>query len=435
MPRPRRSSMRPPQSTRKSAFGGRGYGPHSNRRSPRLSAAEQVAAKIIAAAEQPLVVVDEQSLEISTVDSPEQVATKAAPVESTPEPRKFTEFVLPERIQQNLATAGLVTTSPIQDQAIEPGLAGKDVVGLANTGTGKTAAFLLPVLTLLLDDPKQQALVLAPTRELAIQISDELIKLGKGLGLKAVVATGGTNIRPQITGLQRHPNIVIATPGRLTDLIQRRAWDPSHCGIIVLDEVDRMLDIGFVKDIERIIGQLPAKHQSLFFSATMPREVKAVVDRFTVDPVTISVKTRETAASVAQEVERTRGRDHKLEVLSDRLRRVDHERVIVFGRTKHGVERLTRQLQREGFHVDSIHGDRSQGQRTRALRAFKEGRIQALIATDVAARGLDIPRVSHVINYDLPGTYEDYVHRIGRTGRADQTGHALTFIDAGEHRE
>lgn len=433
MPRPNngRSSMRPPQSTRRSAFGGRGYGPNTKRRSPKMSAVEQVAGKIIAAAEKPLVKVDEQNL---SIDDTTANATPAPVVDAGPEPRAFTEFKLPEQLQQNLAKVNIVTSTPIQDQTIEAALEGRDVIGLANTGTGKTAAFLLPVLTKLMKHPNEQALVLAPTRELAIQISDELIRLGKGAGLKAVVATGGTNIRPQIIGMQRKPNIVIATPGRLTDLMKRGAWNPSTCTTVVLDEVDRMLDIGFVVDIERILAQLPTPRQALFFSATMPANVKAVVDRFTVDPVSISVKTRETSASVAQEVVRTRGRDHKFEVLSDRLRQTDHERVIVFGRTKHGVERLTRDLLTEGFKVDSIHGDRSQGQRSRALRNFKDSRIQALIATDVAARGLDIPRVSHVVNYDLPGTYEDYVHRIGRTGRADQTGHAVTFVDAGEHR-
>lgn len=433
MPRPQqRSSMRPPTSSRQSTFGRRGYSSNNSSRRPKRSAASGVAHKIIKAAETPLIKVDEQNMAVAAVDANAPVQAPAK-VEETKPARPFSSFKLPAQVMTNLAAAGITTPSPIQDGTIDAALAGHDVIGLANTGTGKTAAFLIPLLEKFHKDPNQQALILAPTRELAMQISDELIKLGKGMGLKAVVATGGTNINPQITGLRRNPQLVIATPGRITDLMKRRAWDPRNCHFVVLDEVDRMLDIGFVVDIKRILSQLPDERQSLFFSATMPPEVKTVVAQFTKDPVTVSVKTRETAASVAQEVVRTRGTMQKMEVLQERLRNPEYQRVLIFGRTKFGVERLAKQLIADGFRVDSIHGDKSQGQRTRALRGFKEGRVQALVATDVAARGLDIPKVTHVINFDLPSTYEDYVHRIGRTGRADATGHAVTFVDASEH--
>jgi superfamily II DNA/RNA helicase len=281
--------------------------------------------------------------------------------------------------------------------------------------------------------PNEDALILAPTRELAMQIHEEFLKVARGLGVKAMVAVGGANIRNQIQRLEEKPQIVTATPGRLKDLMQRRAWRPHNVHTVILDEVDRMLDIGFIKDIEQILGALPQPRQSMFFSATLPPEVEAIMQRFAHDPATVSVKTRETAASVAQEVVHTEGKDSKVAALVERLRTPAFDKVIIFTRTKRGADRLAKALYREQLKVEHIHGDRSQNQRVRALKSFKDGKVQALIATDIAARGIDVPKVSHVINFDLPSTYEDYVHRIGRTGRADQTGHAITFIDAADH--
>lgn len=404
-------SLRAPRG--RSTFGNRGYGPHTVK-SPRKSAATQVASKIIAAAEQPVINVTNTIVE-------------------APPTRAFSAFALPDQLQRNLALAGMQTATPIQDQTIDLAMNGNDVIGLANTGTGKTAAFLIPILVKLLESPRQQALILAPTRELAMQINDEFLRLAKHTPLRAVVVVGGANMRQQMDRFKQSPHIVIATPGRLTDLMQRRVWNPRNCHTVVLDEVDRMLDVGFVKDIERILEQLPEQRHSLFFSATMPPEVNAIVQRFSKDPQTVSVKTRETAASVAQDVVHTQGRQSKEIALIERLREAQFQKVIVFTRTKRGADRLARSLKQAGLKVDHIHGDRSQGQRNRALSSFKGGSVQALIATDIAARGIDVPSISHVINYDLPSTYEDYVHRIGRTGRADQAGHAITFIDSSDH--
>lgn len=409
MPQSRRRSLRAPQPAHRTTFGSRSYGPHN--RKPRTTASDQVARKIITIAEQPVI-------ELAPEDIPAPVQTRA-----------FSEFHLPEVLKTALSRAHMSVTTPIQDQTIELGLAGKDVVGLANTGTGKTAAFLIPIIVQLLRAGRNgQALVLAPTRELAIQINNEFLRLAKGAGLRSVVVVGGANAKPQQIGLSRRPHLVVATPGRLTDFIKSGVWKPVQCNMVVLDEVDRMLDIGFIRDIERILSEVPTPHQSLFFSATMPADVAQIVERFSNQAVTVSVKTRETAAAVRQEVIRTTGNEDKLNVLSDRLRTSGYDRVIVFGRTKHGVDRLAKQLRARNFRVEAIHGNRSQGQRTRALGDFRAGKAQALIATDVAARGIDIPQVSHVINYDIPATYEDYVHRIGRTGRADAAGHAITFI-------
>jgi superfamily II DNA/RNA helicase len=354
--------------------------------------------------------------------------TVQATVEEVVIKHAFMDFALPNRLQENLKAIGYQTPTPIQDSAIPPALTGKDVIGIANTGTGKTAAFLLPLIAKMAGDPSQKALVIAPTRELALQINQELRQFARDLNIHAALCTGGTNIQAQIATLARGPQFVIGTPGRLKDLIQRKRLNLSQTHNLVLDEVDRMVDIGFLKDMQFIIGRMPSDRQSLFFSATVSPDVRTLIDQFMQDPVTVSVKTGDTTASVNQDVIRVRSNLEKQAKLSELLRQPSFDKVIVFGRTKHGVERLSKQLSQEGFQVASIHGNKSQGQRTRALDQFKKGQIQALIATDVAARGLDIPNVSHVINYDVPATYDDYVHRIGRTGRAEATGHALTFV-------
>ena len=355
---------------------------------------------------------------------------KIEPVAVVPIIHKFTDFDLPKELQANIKAVGYETPTPVQDGAIKPALEGRDVVGIANTGTGKTAAFLLPLISKMMADRHQKALIMAPTRELALQIEQELRLFGKGTKLRATLCVGGTNINAQIQALRHSPNFVIGTPGRLKDLIQRRNLDLSATHNLVLDEVDRMVDIGFLQDIKFILARLPEKRQSLFFSATISPDIRELMDQFLNDPVTISVRTGETAASVKQDVVRVGTGMQKLAKLTEMLQRPDFDKVIVFGRTKHGVERLGKQLSKEGFKVVSIHGNKTQSQRTRALDRFKKGEVQALIATDVAARGLDIPNVSHVINYDVPASYDDYVHRIGRTGRAEATGHALTFIDS-----
>ncbi len=306
---------------------------------------------------------------------------------------------------------------------------GKDVVGIANTGTGKTAAFLVPLLQKILMNKKESVLVVVPTRELALQIEDELRLLAVGMGIHSVSCVGGAPMGRQIRALQYRNNFVIGTPGRLKDLIEQGVLNPSYFNTLVMDEADRMLDMGFINDMRYLAELMPTPRQTLFFSATFSREIERLVGEFLNDPVRISVKTRDTSKSVDQDVVRIAPGKDKVDVLHEMLSRNEFEKVLIFGRTKHGVERLSQHLERRGIKAASIHGDKTQSHRVRALDQFKRSEVKALVATDVAARGLDIPNVSHVINFDLPATYEDYVHRIGRTGRAGKTGIALTFVD------
>ncbi len=341
---------------------------------------------------------------------------------------QFADFALDQRIKANVVTRGYTTPTPIQDQIIGHILNGKDVVGIANTGTGKTAAFLLPIINKILLDRNQKVLVLAPTRELAVQIHQELIEFAKGLSISASIVIGGASINRQIFGVKLNPNIVIGTPGRLKDLINRHILKLAQFQTVVLDEVDRMLDIGFINDIKFIISHLSRDRQSLFFSATVSAEINGIIQVFLKNPITVSVKSKETAQGIEQDVIRISNKEEKIEKLNELLRQDEFRKVLIFGRTKWNVERLAQTLEKRGFSVASIHGNKSQGQRQRALTQFKENQLQVLVATDIAARGLDIDDVSHVINFDEPLSYTDYVHRIGRTGRANKTGKALTFV-------
>lgn len=340
----------------------------------------------------------------------------------------FNDFDLSKKLKENIARRGYVSPTPIQDQIIPSIIDGRDAVGIANTGTGKTAAFLLPLLNKVIENPNEKALIIAPTRELALQVRDELRAFSDNLRVRSTLVIGGSSIGRQIDSLRRGQNFVIGTPGRIKDLNQRKKLDYNQFTNIVLDEVDRMLDMGFVHDIRQIIEKLPANRQSLFFSATMTDRVQEIMRGFLTNPVHVTVKTQETSLNVKQDIVKLRGRK-KIEVLHDLLITKEFQKVLVFGRTKRGAERITRELSDRGFKVSAIHGNKSQGQRQRALKQFRNDHVQALIATDVIARGLDIDNISHVINYDLPESYEDYVHRIGRTGRADSKGVALTFVD------
>jgi len=332
------------------------------------------------------------------------------------------------RLKANITAHHYVTPTPIQDKAIPEALRGADVVGVANTGTGKTAAFLIPLINKMLLDRREKALIVAPTRELAIQIDEELKGFARGLNIYSAVCVGGASIGKQISDLRRNPNFIVGTPGRIQDLMERKLIDLSKVSSVVLDEADRMLDMGFIVPVRMMLAAMPAKRHSLFFTATLSREVDALVATFLSNPVKISVKTGDTAETVDQDIVRLGGKD-KLEVLHDLLIQKDFNKVLIFGRTKHGVERLSKDLTKRGFKVESIHGNKNHAKRQKALELFKRDHIQALIATDVAARGLDISGVSHVINYDIPSTYEDYIHRIGRTGRAGSAGKALTFVE------
>ncbi|MFA5124616.1 MAG: DEAD/DEAH box helicase [Patescibacteria group bacterium] len=350
---------------------------------------------------------------------------KAKPYQSK---NAFADFAIDENLKNNIKAKGYITPTPIQDEAIPAVLEGLDVVGVANTGTGKTAAFLLPLLHKVIVNPKENILIIVPTRELAGQINQELIDFRARLRIFSVCCVGGTSIGRQISDLHRQHNFIIGTPGRLKDLIERGLIKPARFATIVLDEADRMLDMGFVNDMRFIMGLMPQERQTLFFSATVNREIDKLIGEFLTNPVTISVKTGNTSKNIEQDVIRVRHDGEKLSVLQEILAKPEFSKVLIFGRTKFGVEKLSIALTHSGFKADAIHGNKNQNKRQLALKLFKENRTQILVATDVAARGLDIPNVSHVINYDIPATYEDYVHRIGRTGRADQMGKALTFI-------
>jgi len=340
----------------------------------------------------------------------------------------FSDFPLNEIVKKNVLTRGFDKPTAIQDQAILSILKGRDLVGIANTGTGKTAAFLLPLITKVSKDRSQKVLIVTPTRELAVQIQDEFKLFSLGMRIFSTLCIGGTRLYLQARELSRRPNFVIGTPGRIKDLEGRGILNLTHYGNVVLDEVDRMLDMGFIHDIRHIISFLPKSRQSLFFSATIPKEIKVVMQNFLTDPVTVSVKTGVTPRNVDQDIIRTRGKN-KLEILHQLLIKEEFRKVLVFGRTKWGVNKLKASLTKRGFKAVAIHGNKSQGQRLRALKMLKNNEVQILLATDVASRGIDIEDLTHVINYDVPRTYNDYVHRIGRTGRMGKKGVALTFVD------
>lgn len=341
----------------------------------------------------------------------------------------FADFQIDERLKKNIINKGYILPTPIQDRSIPHVLHGEDIVGIANTGTGKTAAFLIPLIHKVLSAPKENILIMCPTRELALQIDEELKGFTGGMRLASVCAVGGTPIGKQIRDLRYRNEFVIGTPGRIKDLVERGVLNLSHFSTVVLDEADRMLDMGFINDMRLLLKAMPTPRHTLFFSATLSPEIKTLIGEFLKNPVMISVKTQDTGKNIDQDIVRV-GRDqNKMDVLHDLLNQKDFNKVLIFGRTKHGVEKLSHMLTERGFKAESIHGDKNNSGRQRALAAFKENRAQILVATDVAARGLDIPAVSHVINFDVPGTYEDYVHRIGRTGRAGKTGKAFTFVD------
>jgi superfamily II DNA/RNA helicase len=340
----------------------------------------------------------------------------------------FAEFGLSPVLVSNTFEKGYTKPTPIQDQIMPTVMSGRDVIGLASTGTGKTAAFLLPIIQKVIKSPSEKAIIITPTRELAVQIMDEGKSFARGTNCYFTIVIGGVDIQRQIRELGRRPSVVVGTPGRIKDLLDRGALKLFDYRTIVLDEVDRMLDMGFIRDINVIVQQLPRERQSLFFSATMSPKAREVAHTFLRDPLVVQVASIQASENVDQDIVRIAGRN-KIDVLHDLLIQPGFDKVLVFGRTKHGMERLSRELTSRGFATAAIHGNKNQSQRQRALNAFKHNEIKVLLATDVASRGIDVDSVTHVINYELPETYDDYIHRIGRTGRADRTGVALTFID------
>ena len=364
--------------------------------------------------------------------APHRLVQKAVPMEKMPEfvpNHKFEDFPFEPKLKSNIQKKGYLQPTPIQDESIPVVLQGRDLVGIANTGTGKTAAFLLPLLQKVMKDKTQRVLILAPTRELALQINQEFISFAAGTGIFSVSCIGGDAIGRQIGRLRQAHHFLIGTPGRIKDLYDRRALNLGAYNNVVLDEADRMLDMGFIQDITHLLSLMSKERQSLMFSATLPDQIRRLIETFLNNPVNVSVKMQETSSNIEQDVIRVPRGQNKLDILKLLLERPDFEKVLIFGRTKRGVERLGEMLYNAGFKVVSIHGDKTQGKRQYALNLFKQNRANILVATDVMARGLDIPNVSHVINFDMPANYEDYVHRIGRTGRAEKMGVALTFVE------
>lgn len=340
----------------------------------------------------------------------------------------FEDFAVDDLVKTNLSIKGFVAPSPIQDQAVPVGLSGQDIVGIADTGTGKTAAFAIPVIHRLINEPASKALIVAPTRELAQQIEEECRTIGKRSGISGALLIGGTPIGAQLRDLRFDPRIVIGTPGRIKDHMERGSLDLSGFNMVVLDEVDRMMDMGFIDDMRFILDTLAEDRQSFFFSATMDHKINTLINTFLDSPVTISIKTGDTSENVEQDVVRYSHRDDKITQLHDILLQEQVAKVLVFDETQRSVEALSKELVNRGFKADAIHGGKTQGQRERALKRFKKNDITILVATDVAARGIDISDITHVINYTTPQAYEDYVHRIGRAGRAGRMGYALTFV-------
>ena len=337
-----------------------------------------------------------------------------------------------------LAQEKYANPTPIQSDAIPIVLAGRDLIGIAQTGTGKTAAFALPILNRLAANPRPlekktcRVLVLSPTRELSGQILESFRTYGRHLRLSATLAIGGVPMGKQVRALMGGVDVLVATPGRLLDLVQGNALRLNRVEVFVLDEADRMLDMGFIRDIRKIVAKIPTERQTLFFSATMPREIAELASEMLRDPARVAVTpVASTVERIAQRVIHT-DRAAKPALLTDLLRTEKVERVLVFTRTKHGADRVVRGLTKDGITAEAIHGNKSQGQRDRVMANFRAGRIQTLIATDIAARGIDVDGISHVINYDLPNIPESYVHRIGRTARAGADGIAISFCDAEE---
>lgn len=342
--------------------------------------------------------------------------------------KDFSDFEICDYLKVNIQSKGYITPTPIQIQAIPPILEGRDLIGLANTGTGKTAAFLIPIINKIFNDKSQKAFIITPTRELALQINEELRSFAQNMNIYCALLIGGANMHRQISDLRRNPSIVIGTPGRLKDLIERKQLHLNDFQTFVLDEVDLMVDIGFINEVKYFLSFLPVVRQSLFFSATISSKVREILNRFVQNPVSVSVKVQDTAENVDQDVVKIENSYSKIDQLHDLLIKEGFDKVLIFGKTKHGIEKLNKELTYRGFKTGALHGNKRQSQRQRVLQSFKQNQIQILLATDVASRGLDIENVTHVINYDLPQTYNDYIHRIGRTGRAGKIGFALTFV-------
>jgi ATP-dependent RNA helicase RhlE len=346
----------------------------------------------------------------------------------------FTTMGLSPQVLKGVLEAGYTQPTPIQKLAIGPAVDGRDVIGCAQTGTGKTAAFVLPMLHRLaaeksLHHRNPRALVLTPTRELCQQVKEAVATYGKFMSLRAVAVYGGVSMENQVKLLRRGADIVVATPGRLLDHMQRSTIDLAGVTILVLDEADRMLDMGFIHDVKKIIAKVPRERQTMLFSATLSPEINTLAASVLRDPQTVQAGERRNPVETIEQHFYRAGKESKMDLLSHALSAEQMGSVLVFSRTKHGADKITRRLESKGVSAVAIHSNRSQSQRDRALDGFKRGTYRVLVATDIAARGIDVDGISHVINYDIPHEAEDYIHRIGRTGRAGATGDAITFVD------
>ena len=367
---------------------------------------------------------------------PKRFIKAASPVEKTSYTpvNSFEDFEVDNLLKRNLVAKRYDKPTQIQDQSVPIALKGGDIIGIANTGTGKTVAFLLPLLNKLLNNRGEKALIIAPTRELALQIQEEARWLARGGRLYDVLIIGGAPMGRQLRDLQRKPEIIVGTPGRIKDHLERGTIRLEDVTTVVLDEVDRMLDMGFINDIRNILQQLPKERQSLFFSATMSRTIEQLIQSFTKSPEIIMARTAETSDNVEQSVMHYDSPLNKMDKLHDLLVTDKVAKTLIFSETKRSVEKLSNELSSRGFKSDAMHGDKSQNQRQRALKKFRDNHVEILVATDVAARGIDVDGVTHVINYDIPQTYDDYTHRIGRTGRGDNPGNAVTFVQKRQQR-
>ena len=353
----------------------------------------------------------------------------------------FTTFGLSDHIMKGIGAAGYTVPTPIQILAIEPAVAGRDIIACAQTGTGKTAAFVLPILHHLASGTGMhqggklpRALVLTPTRELCQQVQQAVAKYGKFVSLRSASIYGGAGMEQQIKALRRGADIIVATPGRLLDHMQRRTVDLSGIRILVLDEADRMLDMGFINDVRKIIAAIPSHRQTMLFSATISADIKTLASNILRDPQTVQVGERRNPAETIVQHFYNAPQGSKIDLLVHALEAEHMQSVLVFSRTKHGADKISRRLERTGIASAAIHSNRTQSQREKALEGFKEGKFRVLVATDIAARGIDVSGISHVINYDIPQYPEDYIHRIGRTGRAGASGDAITFVSREEQQ-
>lgn len=341
----------------------------------------------------------------------------------------FKDLELHQRLEQNIAKKGYIRPTEIQEKSIPSLLDGSDMIGIAATGTGKTGAFLIPIIHQMLKDKKTTALVVVPTRELAQQVQDEYRSLTNGLGFHSSCFIGGTNVNKDVSIARRNNRFIVATPGRLNDLIDRRALNLNLSSILVLDEFDRMLDMGFINDVRKISKSMQNRSQTMLFSATVDKSQEALIKEFVYSPIRVNITSgTKSSDNVDQDIIEVSSSENKFDVLLGLLNKPSFEKVILFAETKRTADNISRKLRNSGLRSDVIHGNKSQNYRSKAIKLFKSGKTKILVATDVAARGIDVNNVTHVVNYQLPLTMDSYIHRIGRTGRAGRTGQAYTFI-------